>query len=249
MSVLAILLIAVASTDLFRRPGFPRWLALPAGPLVVLLLGLLAGLGSVAEILLLILAAVVALGWAVLVGRSRYHGTAELWPLSVLLTGVVAMLLLGGLAGPAGGWIEPWLRTAGWRPPAELTADRFLLILGLFLFQLSTANELVRQVLAAVGAIKPHGEPQASDQLRGGRLLGPMERLLILGLGLAGQVTAASLVIAAKSLIRFPELNARRGSTSSVTGVGIDEVTEYFLVGSFVSWLIGLAALGAAHLG
>mgnify|MGYP002652878805 CR=1 FL=1 len=40
------------------------------------------------------------------------------------------------------------------------------------------------------------------------RLLGPLERVLILGLGLAGQVTAASLVIAAKGLIRFPELQS-----------------------------------------
>ena len=56
----------------------------------------------------------------------------------------------------------------------------------------------------------PASEPQPSDQLRGGRLLGPMERVLILGLGLAGQLTAAGLVIAAKGLIRFPELQAKR---------------------------------------
>ena len=35
------------------------------------------------------------------------------------------------------------------------------------------------------------------------------ERVFILGLGLAGQVTAAGLVIAAKGLIRFPELQAQ----------------------------------------
>ena len=80
-------------------------------------------------------------------------------------------------------------------------------------------------------------EPQPSDQLRGGRLLGPMERLLILGLGLSGQLTAAGLVIAAKGLIRFPELQSKRDERTTVEGVGIDEVTEYFLVGSFVSWL------------
>ena len=84
------------------------------------------------------------------------------------------------------------------------------------------------------------GEPQPSDQLRGGRLLGPMERVLILGLGLAGQLTAAGLVIAAKGLIRFPELQSTRNETTTVEAVGIDEVTEYFLVGSFVSWLVAL---------
>lgn len=249
MSVLAVLLIAVSVTDLCRRPRLPAWLPLPAGPLTVAVLGVLAGLGSVADVLLLVLTAIVVAGWTILVGRARYYGTAEWWPLTVLLAGVIAVLLLGGLAGPAGGLVSDWLRSAAWQPLTDVSADRFLLITGLFAFQLSTGNEVVRQVLATVGAIKPHGEPQPSDQLRGGRLLGPMERLVILGLGLAGQLTAASLVIAAKSLIRFPELNARRGADSSVTGVGIDEVTEYFLVGSFVSWLVALAALGAAQLG
>lgn len=248
MSTLACLLIAVAVTDLCRRGRLPRWLPLPVGPATVLVLGLLSGLGSAPEIAMLALAAATAFGWAVLVGRSRHYGTAELWPLTLLLTGVVAMLLLAGLVGPAGGWLQRWLDTVGWWPAGPPTADRFLLVMALFAFQLSTGNELVRQVLATVGAIKPHGQPQASDQLRGGRLLGPMERLVILGLGLAGQVAAASLVIAAKSLIRFPELNARRRG-STVTGVGIDEVTEYFLVGSFVSWLIALAALGATSFG
>ena len=49
--------------------------------------------------------------------------------------------------------------------------------------------------------------------------------------------------IAAKGLIRFPELQAKRDESSTVDAVGIDEVTEYFLVGSFVSWLVALASL------
>lgn len=56
-----------------------------------------------------------------------------------------------------------------------------------------------------------------------------MERVFILGLGLAGQITAASIVIAAKGLIRFPELQSAKDDTTSVKGDGIDEVTEYFL--------------------
>ncbi|MGH3530870.1 MAG: hypothetical protein ACRDSX_02895, partial [Mycobacterium sp.] len=76
--------------------------------------------------------------------------------------------------------------------------------------------------------------------LKGGRLLGPMERLLILILGVSGQALAASAVIAAKGIIRFPELNAQKGRNGEV---GIDEVTEYFLVGSFASWLLALGGL------
>ena len=120
---------------------------------------------------------------------------------------------------------------------------------GLVLVNLATANVIVRLVLVSVGAMRPvrrtgvDTEPQPSDQLRGGRLLGPMERVLILGLGLAGQLTAAGLVIAAKGLIRFPELQSKRDESTTVEAVGIDEVTEYFLVGSFVSWLLALGSL------
>jgi hypothetical protein len=78
-------------------------------------------------------------------------------------------------------------------------------------------------------------EPEV--ELKGGRLLGPMERVFILGLGLAGHLTAASIVIAAKGLLRFPELQSRREQ------VRIHQLTEYFLVGSFVSWLVALGSL------
>jgi hypothetical protein len=102
----------------------------------------------------------------------------------------------------------------------------------------------LRLVLASVGAVKPAGQPQPSDRLKGGRLLGPMERLLILGLGLGGQLAAATAVVAAKSIIRFPELNAQKARENG--DVGIDDVTEYFLVGSFASWTLALAGLALA---
>jgi hypothetical protein len=81
--------------------------------------------------------------------------------------------------------------------------------------------------------------------LKGGRLLGPMERLLILGLGLAGQLAAATAVVAAKSIIRFPEINAQKAQENGT--IGIDEVTEYFLVGSFASWIVALGGLALAR--
>ena len=82
------------------------------------------------------------------------------------------------------------------------------MVVGVVLLQFVTGNQLVRLVLGSVGAVKPEGQPQPSDRLKGGRLLGPMERMLILGLGLAGQLAAATAVVAAKSIIRFPEINA-----------------------------------------
>jgi hypothetical protein len=64
-----------------------------------------------------------------------------------------------------------------------------------------------------------------------------MERVFIVGLGLAGNLIAASIVIAAKGLLRFPELQSKGEQ------VRIHRLTEYFLVGSFVSWLVALSSL------
>src|SRR4029079_17016124 len=96
-----------------------------------------------------------------------------------------------------------------------------------------------------VGAVKPEGQPQPSDKLKGGRLLGPMERVLIVGLGLAGQLAAATAVGAAQSIIRFPESNAQKTHENGRDGTDIDinTVTEYFLVGSFASWIVALGGL------
>jgi len=97
---------------------------------------------------------------------------------------------------------------------------------------------------------RPGPSVQPADRLKGGRLLGPMERLVILGLGLAGEFGAAGIVIAAKGLLRFPEIQAaaRNNASGGYPGgpAGIDDVTEYFLVGSFVSWLIALSTLALA---
>ena len=118
-------------------------------------------------------------------------------------------------------------------PLGAVPPERLVLVAGVLVAQLATVNVLVRLVLDAVGV--PASDNEKS--LKGGRVLGPMERLLIVGLGLAGQVTAASIVVAAKGLLRFPEL--QRGSGAG----GPSDVTEYFLIGSFASWLLALGGV------
>ena len=249
MSVLACLLFAVGATDLVRAEGATpgrvrRVVAACVGLLALLVLALLGHLGSGVDVVLLVLAAIGLVGWVALSSRAvDTRRTGRLRPglaLGVLATSGLVLLGASGhttaVAGPLGGWISGLaLPGLGGRDPT-----RALLVAGALLAQLSTANLVVRLVLAGVGAIKPTGQPQPSDRLRGGRLLGPMERLLILCLGLAGEVTAAGSVIAAKGLIRWPELQAWSRDPHAP---GIDEVTEYFLVGSFVSWLVALGAL------
>lgn len=53
-------------------------------------------------------------------------------------------------------------------------------------------------------------------------------------------MAAAGAVVAVKGIIRYPELSAQKGRNGEV---GIDEVTEYFLVGSFASWLLALGGI------
>jgi len=269
MSVLAAWLVGVAVADLvrggdrFTMRGISTASAVIAA-VVTLAVGLLAGLAHGGSLLLLVVAAALAVAWVLLSNRALGTGTGSGVALTVLGLGAAVPLLLSGLTRQAAGPLESWLDWTTAPQLRDLTVDRFLLLLGLFLAQLSTGNALVRLVLASIGAIRPRGMPQPSDRLRGGRLLGPLERVFILGLGLAGQVTAAGIVIAAKGLIRWPELRiTARGphrrpaehadhrepdeDDEHDEHVSIDAVTEYFLVGSFVSWLLALGALWLAQ--
>lgn len=108
--------------------------------------------------------------------------------------------------------------------------ERFVLHLGVGLALLSTSNVLVRLLLDAVGVPAVTNE----RRLRGGRLLGPMERLFLLVLSSVGQMAAGGVVVAAKGLLRYPELQR------SGRDVGPTDVSEYFLIGSFASWLLAL---------
>ncbi|HYN30528.1 MAG TPA: hypothetical protein VES95_11790 [Dermatophilaceae bacterium] len=253
MSWLGVWLVGVGLADLLRAVDDPR--ARRAAPVVgavgVLALGVLSGLTGVADLLVLALSTLPLLGWVALSGRALRTGRGHLAALGALAAGPVLLLALSGWAGSVGGALGRWVGWADLPLVSGHALDRVLLVLGLGLVNLATANVAVRLVLVGVGALRPTvadlgaapvGE-QPADRLRGGRLLGPLERLVILGLGLAGQLTAASIVVAAKGLIRWPELQARRDADTTVNGAGIDEVTEYFLVGSFVSWLLALASL------
>lgn len=252
MSWLGVWLVGLGLADLVRAaapPAVARW-SPAVGAAVIAGLAALAGVTSPTDLVVLGVSMVALALWAVLSAQALSTGRGHGRALAVLGAVAFALVALSGWASSAGGLLASWLAWAD-LPLLDAASDpgAVLLVTGLLLANLATANVVVRLVLVSVGALRPVQQaelpsgPQASDQLRGGRLLGPMERVLIIGLGLAGQLTAAGLVIAAKGLIRFPELQAKRDESSTVDAVGIDEVTEYFLVGSFVSWLVALASL------
>lgn len=235
------LLLGVAVTDL-AHSALPRRLRkrLPGviGAAVTLFVGLAVGLTAARDLVALVLIAAVVVGWEVTVARGFARDRAGV-PLALLGTALLVVWVLSPLAGEAGGLLGGWLG----RGPVlvgGLEPDAALLLAAAVLLQMSTGNVVVRLVLSATGTLNPADqdtEEGPETRLKGGRLLGPMERLFILGLGLAGQLTAAAIVIAAKGLLRFPELSSKSEQQR------IHRLTEYFLVGSFVSWLVALGSL------
>lgn len=246
MTWLGMLLIGVGVTDLVFSARPARYAPQVVGAVAVVLAGQALGMRAGPDLAatMLIVGAVLAWGSAVTWGFGR--GPAW-FPLALLAVAVVLTLAGSPLAGDAGGVVGRWLGEVEVGPFAGLEPGRAALLAGLMLVQLSTGNVLVRLVLATTGTVNPVKEADRrraegpTNSLKGGRLLGPMERVFILGLGLAGELTAASIVVAAKGLLRFPELQAARDEADE--GPGIHAVTEYFLVGSFASWLLALGSL------
>lgn len=239
MSWIALLLLGIALADLGHSLRPVRYVPECVGAAVTVLVGVLCDLTDLRDVLALVVIAAVVVAWGITVRQG--FGRNQAWlPLTLIGVAGAVAVVVAPAAGTAGGLLDEWLSHGPLPVLDGLGPDRVLLLLATFLVQLSTGNVLVRLVLAATGTVNPTkvgGLDDPQTQLKGGRLLGPMERLFILGLGLAGNLTAASIVIAAKGLLRFPELQSRLDQTR------IHRLTEYFLVGSFVSWLVPLASL------
>jgi hypothetical protein len=176
------------------------------------------------------LAAFVLGVWLVLGKMRPAPGWSLAWIAAVLLVSFGA----SGSAPPVEGALDRWYSGLGFEFTEAVTVEQFLLGCAGALFLLSTANRIVRLVLDAAGTPAETGEAT----LRGGRLLGPMERLIVAALVVAGDPAGLAFVIAAKGLLRLPEIR-----TDAAAGSPDDNVTEYFLVGTFTSLLLA-GALG-----
>ncbi|OUZ11339.1 hypothetical protein BHE97_05750 [Aeromicrobium sp. PE09-221] len=227
MIIVALLLASVGAADLVRRPagGRLRALELPflAALSVYVLGGSMLGLERTG-IWTLIPVMVLVMLWLTAQHRQGVSG-----PL-VLAAGLVVALLFGQhvprTEPPIGSWY------AGLEiPPIEgLDVDVAALGLGVVLFLLQSANVIVRAVLRRAGPAVLEEE----RELQGGRILGPIERVFIFAMALAGQYAAVAAVMAAKGVLRFPEISRDPGDGTRA---------EYVLVGSFVSWGLAFAAV------
>lgn len=157
-----------------------------------------------------------------------------------LAVGVVGTLFgVSGSAEPVGGELATWYSKLSFGFAHDVTVDQFTLGVSACLFLLATGNRIVRFTLLAA---KP-SLPDEEGTMRGGRLLGPMERLIVAGAVISGDIAGAGFVIAAKGLLRFREIR-------DTDQTRVDEITEYFLIGTFtsvfVAVIVGLLILASS---
>lgn len=152
------------------------------------------------------------------------------WGSLVFLGGSILMAIgLQPLTDVVASPIEEWYRSLTLQLPIAPTVEAAALLLTVLVFQFSTGNVIVRLVLRLPLATNSPAETN------GGRLIGSLERTLIFFLALAGEALAIGAVIAAKGLLRFPEISAASG------GESVSNRAEQVIVGSLLSWLLALA--------
>lgn len=223
MSLLAVLLAAVGVADLVRLAPvqLDRHVDLTRSAAVG---ALVAATGSVAlgygwhAVWISPVVAAVVVAWSVRIRPA--------WGWALPVAGVVA-LLVGQAVPRSRPPIDGWYASLEIGSLAAVPIPEAVLAVAVSLFLVQSANVVVRRVLADVGP----GVIDEEQQLRGGRVLGPIERLAIFALALGGNVAAISAIIAAKGILRFPEIS--RDAASGLKA-------EYVLVGSFVSWGLAL---------
>lgn len=133
--------------------------------------------------------------------------------------------------------------------PLGFRAAKMSAVVGIVVLLTVPANRVVADILAVArqssqgsGEVvaagrRPSPESGKQDEpgssMRGGRWIGPLERILILLLASVEAPAAIAAIVAAKGVIRFPEISQDKAGQKA----------EEFLIGSFASWI--LAVLGA----
>ena len=242
MILAALVLFAVGAADVIRQYSTRSrwWIPLSATGAVLLVFAILAN-----AVLPALAGAAAAAAWMWLM-PVRGAPRAGLWStVGLALICGVAILSLGPRtnAGVLGA-----IRVA--TPTGVVVIDHVALVLGAVVFLVESANVIVRASLAEAQvparAVEGSGDahvqaaPDATavatahaPTLKGGRMIGPVERVLVFAMTLSGAYALLAAVLAAKGIVRFPEISRDQEGGSRA---------EYFLIGSLVSWLIALAA-------
>ncbi|MCM3613528.1 hypothetical protein M3672_03645 [Microbacterium enclense] len=225
MIAAGLLLLAVGAVDLLRQMIRTRR-AIAFAVAAVLLVVVAAGLDAVVAG---VLAVAVAAIWTWVVPEQG-PARAGLWPVALLALAAAACVVVAPGRARPGILGELW---ASYRPGEAVSADVVVLVIGCLVFLLESGNAVVRIALRSEMGTRENPDETVVPTLKGGRLIGPLERILVFALTLAGAYTLIAAVLAAKGIVRFPEI--------SRDGDGGDRA-EYFLIGSLVSWVAALAA-------
>lgn len=244
MIVAAMILFGVGAADIAREytPAARRWIPLAAAAAVVAVFGILtdAVLPALSGI-----AVAAAWVWLMPTGRAPRAGLWSAVGVTLLCAASVVLLPPRDRAGLLGDVRLP-------TPAGDVTIDQIALVVGAVAFLIESANVIVRASLyeahvpatrlADTGAVQKADSAQAAPAsvsrdpdaaLKGGRMIGPIERVLVFGMTLTAAYALLAAVLAAKGIVRFPEISRDEEGGSRA---------EYFLIGSLVSWLIALAA-------
>jgi len=137
---------------------------------------------------------------------------------------VLHLLVLAGVLY----WIEPYQI-----PFADLFQEKNLLLITFLVFVTFVSGIVMRMLLAPyIDEIAKDDEPGEGGSLKNaGTYIGMLERLFVFGFILMQQWAAIGLLIAAKSVFRFGDLNKGKNR----------KLTEYVLIGTLLSF--GLAIL------
>ncbi|MBB6391568.1 hypothetical protein [Microbacterium thalassium] len=256
MILAGLILLGVGGADLVRAFVPRRWLGYLVVGLVILAIGV-----SAAALLEAIVAVVVAAGWVWAVPTHR-PVRAAFWPaLALGVLCALAVMSIPPRAS-AGVIAEVWaFPTPGGE--LSFDAAVLAVGAVVFLFESANVvvrlalnsvgsgatspseaasapdaetvdDDALAEEVAVEGTAPAAPQPLAHEpSLKGGRLIGPLERVLVFSLTLLGAYTLVAAFIAAKGIVRFPEISrdSDRGNSA-----------EYFLIGSMVSWVTALSA-------
>lgn len=256
MIVAGFVLLAVGAVDLVRQFAPRRWI----GFLTVAVLLLV--LGSVSDALLPMIAALAVGALWIWCMPDERRAPLGFWPavlLGVLSVGAVVWLGArpdAGLIGDVWTLRSPFGEVSFDLAMLVLGAGVFLLESSNLVVRAALDGEhtwrpadpeptIPVSPAPTTTAPTPGAEPETaivpspttpSDPrggFKGGRLIGPLERTIVMILTLAAAYPLLAAMLAAKGIVRFPEIS-RDGETGARA--------EYFLVGSLVSWVIALSA-------
>ena len=137
--------------------------------------------------------------------------------------------------------------------PLGSRAAKMSAVVGIVVLLAVPANRVVADILAvarqasrgsgevvAAGrrpSLESGGQDEPGSSMRGGRWIGPLERILILLLASVEAPAAIAAIVAAKGVIRFPEISQDKAGQKA----------EEFLIGSFASWILAVLGVVVIH--